>query len=223
MGTTQDVELPLVRGIESTSEEFRRDLVAMCQRLDVDPAFMVAVMSFETGGTFSPSVKNKYSGATGLIQFMPDTAPLLGTTTAELAQMSAVEQLVYVEEYFRRAAGNKKLVLLSDVYITVFSPAFIGRPDSTVMYMAGSKQYAQNKGLDINGDGTITKGEAAARVQSVLDAGLAEGRIRVSMAEPVPPELEPIAEARPTVWPWFLGGTTFGYLASWLFGRKKVP
>ena len=35
----------------------------------------MAVMSFETGGTFDPGIRNAAgSGATGLIQFMPSTA-----------------------------------------------------------------------------------------------------------------------------------------------------
>lgn len=40
------------------------------------------------------------SGAIGLIQFMPSTAKGLGTSTSALKQMTAVDQLAYVEKYF---------------------------------------------------------------------------------------------------------------------------
>jgi hypothetical protein len=58
----------------------------------------MAAMAFETGETFSPSIKNKASGATGLIQFMRSTAKGSGTTTAALAEMTAVDQLDFVEK-----------------------------------------------------------------------------------------------------------------------------
>lgn len=41
----------------------------------------MAAMAFESGETFSPSIKNAAgSGAVGLIQFMPSTAKALGTS-----------------------------------------------------------------------------------------------------------------------------------------------
>jgi len=70
-------------------------------KYNVPPMALMAIMDFETGGSFDPAEPNQAgSGATGLIQFMPKTARSLGTTTAELAQMSQTEQLVYVEKYF---------------------------------------------------------------------------------------------------------------------------
>ena len=60
----------------------------------------MAVMSFETGGTFNPGIRNAAgSGATGLIQFMPSAAAGLGTSTQALAGMSRAEQMKYVEKY----------------------------------------------------------------------------------------------------------------------------
>ena len=52
----------------------------MAGRLGISEADLMAVMSFETGGTFNPGIRNAAgSGATGLIQFMPSTAAGLGT------------------------------------------------------------------------------------------------------------------------------------------------
>ena len=64
-----------VLGIEKTNEAFRNKVIEIADRLLIDPNFLMAIMSFETGATFDPKIKNAAgSGATGLIQFMPTTA-----------------------------------------------------------------------------------------------------------------------------------------------------
>ena len=58
----------------------------LAEKYQVSPVDILSVMAFETGGSFDPAQKNLAgSGATGLIQFMPDTARGLGTTTQQLA------------------------------------------------------------------------------------------------------------------------------------------
>ena len=80
---------------------FRNRVKDIAANLQTDPNFLMACMAFESGETFSPSIKSKAgSGATGLIQFMPTTAQALGTTTQKLAAMSAVKQFDYIEKYF---------------------------------------------------------------------------------------------------------------------------
>jgi hypothetical protein len=105
-----------------------------------------------------------------LIQFMPKTAKSLGTTIDDLAAMSAVDQLDFVEKYLR--PFKKKMRTLSDVYMIILFPAAVGRPEAHVLFKRPSKAYAQNKGLDANKDGQVTKGEAAAKVQAKLVKGL---------------------------------------------------
>ena len=141
----------------------------MAGRLGISEADLMAVMSFETGGTFNPSIPNAAgSGATGLIQFMPSTARGLGTTTEALARMSRAEQMQYVEKYLSNKGvrgGN-----LSDVYMAVLFPAAVGKPDDYVLFGRGAmsgytgRAYTQNRGLDSNGDGSVTKAEASAKV-----------------------------------------------------------
>ena len=64
-----------VSGNRHVTPEFIRGVEAMAGRIGTRPEYLLAVMSFETGGTFSPGVRNAAgSGATGLIQFMPATA-----------------------------------------------------------------------------------------------------------------------------------------------------
>lgn len=152
-----------VIGIESTKQDFRDKVVEICRRLGIRPLYLMAVMSFETGGTFAPDKRNRLSGATGLIQFMDATASTLGTTTAKLAGMTAVDQLDFVEKYFRPFRG--RLRTLEDTYMAVLWPAAIGRGPNAVLFRRGTRAYLQNSGLDLNRDGLVTVAEAAEKVR----------------------------------------------------------
>ncbi|MBZ9603314.1 DUF2272 domain-containing protein [Phyllobacterium chamaecytisi] len=145
-------------------------IIEVAQGLQCDPNHLVSAMAFETGQTFSPKIQNRISKATGLIQFMPTTARDLGTSIEQLAGMNAVRQMDFVAKYFERFTG--KLRGLSDVYMAILWPAAVGDSDSTTLFARGSVQYSQNSGLDVNSDGIITKGEAASKVQAMLDKGL---------------------------------------------------
>ncbi|MFB6282715.1 MAG: hypothetical protein ABEK59_02120, partial [Halobacteria archaeon] len=153
------------------SKEFRNKAKKISKDLGIKQSHLMAVMGFETGGTYSADVRNKAgSGATGLIQFMPETAQGLGVSTSKLAKMSPTEQLDYVKKYYNRydeqiqkAGGD-----IEDVYMAVLSPAYIGKKESAVWGKSGSDKYRQNRGLDLNNDGTITVGEATTPVQKYL-------------------------------------------------------
>lgn len=155
-----------VEGNANVTPQFIDKVESMAARLDTRPEYIMAVMSFETGGTFSPSIKNPVSSATGLIQFLSSTAQGLGTSTAELSRMSAVEQLDYVEAYFRPFAGQ--LDTLEGTYTAVLSGS--PKPDpGTTLFSAGSLAYSQNAGLDSNSDGRITSAEATSVVRARID------------------------------------------------------
>lgn len=147
--------------------DFASEVARVAQKYDVDPMELVAVMHFETGGTFSPNIRNAAgSGATGLIQFMPRTAASLGTTTDALAQMSRSQQMRYVERYFDQWGSRLQGGDIDDLYMAVLWPKAIGRPDSYPLFRREQgKVYSQNAGLDTNKDGVVTKFEAAAKVR----------------------------------------------------------
>ena len=160
---------------KKVSKPFQDRVKEIAANLQTDPSFLMACMAFESGGTFSPSIRNAAgSGAVGLIQFMPTTAQALGTTSRQLAAMSAVKQLDYVEKYFVGRRGRLKT--LEDVYMTILWPAAVGKPLSFVLFDKEDpnhpRRYIQNAGLDFNRDGKITKEEAANRVQRKLEEGL---------------------------------------------------
>lgn len=158
-----------VPGIENTSDAFREKVVKIAADLGTDPNFLMAIMSFETGHTFSPKVKNPGSGATGLIQFMPTTAKGLGTSIEKLVKMTAEEQLDVVAKYLAPFKGRMKT--LEDAYMTVLFPKAVGKGSGFVLFKKPSTQFKQNSGLDLNGDGLITVGEAAAKVRAGLGVG----------------------------------------------------
>lgn len=131
---------------------------------------LMSCMAFESGETFSPSVKNAAgSGATGLIQFMPATARGMGTTVEALAALTAEDQLKWVYRYFEPYKG--RLQTLPDVYMAILLPSMVGKPDSAILF-SGGVSYRQNSGLDANKDGKVTKAEAAAKVQAKFIKGM---------------------------------------------------
>lgn len=162
---------------KKVSNEFLTKLVKNCKKLGINPNYLMACIAFETGEAFTSSVRNRLSGATGLIQFMPQTAAALGTSTAELAEMSTVKQLDYVYKYFLPWKG--RLHTLEDVYMAILWPRAIGKPSDYVLFDRNGnfpKAYIQNAGLDLNKDGKITKAEASQKVVNKLKKGLNEIR-----------------------------------------------
>ncbi len=151
---------------------FKVKLIEISENIGVDPNYLISAIAFETGETFSPSIKNR-NGATGLIQFLPDTAVELGTTTADLAAMTAVDQMDYVEKYFN--PYRNRLESIEDVYMAILWPAAIGKANSWALFSRPSAQYERNSGLDTNKDGTVTKEEAAAMVKAKLLKGRGAG------------------------------------------------
>ncbi|WP_227670274.1 lytic transglycosylase domain-containing protein [Klebsiella variicola] len=172
LGSLKDQNLEKIAWGAKVSKEFKLKVIEVCERLEINPDYLMSCMAFETGETFSPSVRNPNGSATGLIQFMSNTARSLGTTTNELADMTSVEQMDYVEKYFKPYAG--KIKTIEDVYMVIFCPMAVGKPDSYILYDEG-RSYNDNKGLDLNKDNAITKYEAGFKVREKLKLGMKEG------------------------------------------------
>jgi hypothetical protein len=140
-----------VRGFSKQPAAFREELVRVASRLGLDPSPLAAVMSIES--SFRPDLPNPHTGAMGLIQFMPATAIGLGTTVEALAKMTALEQLRFVEKYYRPLASRMKTP--GDYYMATFMPARTGDPPETVLFRLGQTGYEQNQTLDLDRDGLI--------------------------------------------------------------------
>lgn len=154
-----------VRGNPHVTQAFVDKVEAIAARIGTKPEYLMAVMSFESGQSFRPDIRNAAgSGATGLIQFIPSTAQGLGTSTQALSRMSAVEQLDYVEKYFQTYKGER-LSTLEGLYTTVLAGHPRTDPNTTLFDRGDGLAYSQNAGLDTNRDGRITSGEATNRVR----------------------------------------------------------
>ena len=162
------------------SPEFKAKVITICKNLNIQPDHLMTCMAFETKETFRPDKKNEAgSSGTGLIQFMKATAEsVLKTTTEELANMTALQQLDYVEKYFKYIQQfHKRLDRLEDVYFAILNSDGIGKNDAAVIFKAGSLAYTQNKGLDKNKDSRITVGEITVRIRAMYQKGLQQGNL----------------------------------------------
>ncbi|HEX7273139.1 MAG TPA: peptidoglycan-binding protein [Casimicrobiaceae bacterium] len=152
-----------VPGLAGTSPGFRAALWEMAAENGFDADAIATVMSSESG--FDPSIRNPKGTATGLIQFTEQTARTLGTSTAELAQMSATDQLPYVAAFYRRM-GITSAARPFDYYVVGLGQ----RPGlAMTQQVVSDKNYDVNSSLDVDHDGRITVADMAAvfdRVQA---------------------------------------------------------
>jgi hypothetical protein len=149
--------------------EFLVKVQQISSNLGIDPNWLMAVMDFETMGTFSPSKRNRAgSSGVGLLQFTNAS----GFDRKALAKMSAEEQLDSVAKYLRPYKG--KLKNLSELYMSVLWPAAVGKPDNYVLFRSPSLAYKQNP-FDRDRKGYVTKADVAAAVEKRYQEGLARG------------------------------------------------
>lgn len=164
------------------SPEFKKKVIKISDNLDIDVNYLMAAMAFETGESFSPKKINMDSKAFGLIQFtkiaIEDLSKNTGHVTKEmLFNMSDVEQLDYVEKYFKLWQKRKgKISNLEDVYMAILCPNAIGKPNDFNIYSKkDGKSYTQNSALDGSVDnrvdGAITKEEASHLVRKMYEKG----------------------------------------------------
>lgn len=172
------------------TKEFCQKVIDISKEIECTPDDLMTVINLETAGTFSPSVQNKNTKATGLIQFMPNTAASL-FTSAEKAQkmtkeeqmvyieklksMSAIEQLDYVKKFLINGKNTRKITGSIDattLYCLIFWPEAATKEDSFVIakndHDKTEDTYDLNKGLDANKDNVITRGDLRARVAEFM-------------------------------------------------------
>lgn len=132
--------------------------------------YLIACMAFESN--LNPKAVNSVSKAVGLIQFMPSICKAYGTTSEEMLARSFEEQIPYVMKHFQ--PYYKRVKTLSDMYMAILMPKFIGADENTPVFSLVSTpvQYKQNRGLDTNKNGIVTKAEATSLVYSRYQKGL---------------------------------------------------
>jgi hypothetical protein len=154
---------------------FEGTLRNMSALLGINPDWLMMVMWSESRlnaqavnkqpGDVADAFTRAINRATGLIQFMPDTAISLGTTTRALYNMTAIQQLGYVYKYFKPWTGRIKSYF--DLYLITFFPDALGKPDIYVLQTknkSASLIAKQNPFFDVNKDGKLTVGEIKRRM-----------------------------------------------------------
>ena len=149
---------------KNLGKEFLKEVKKAAKEINCNYKDLLALLNSES--SLNPKAINNRTKAAGLLQFMPSTAKDLGTSTEEILNMSATEQLVYVVKYFKihkKIAGFKPNARLdaADLYALTFLP---GRAKREILTDSSEKYYKHNKGLDLDRDGKITKTELAARI-----------------------------------------------------------
>ena len=140
--------------ITENKDAFLAKVQKVAAFLGVKPEWLMFCVWFETAHSLNSHIQNSIK-ATGLIQFMPETARGLGTSVEALKKMTNVEQLDYVQKHLSKFKGQYKSFV--DLYCAIFWPAAVGKPDS--YRITNDKVAAQNPIFDLNKDSDIEKSE----------------------------------------------------------------
>lgn len=104
-------------GAGSAEEELVRAVTALAEQMDISAKDLLAVMSFETGGTLRPDVRGgKDDQYIGLIQFSPTNQRNLG-----VSQQSTITEQVIAAGKYLQDAGVKAGDSLANIYAAVLS------------------------------------------------------------------------------------------------------
>jgi len=178
-----------VPGIERTTEAFRQKLVESAGRLGMQPDHLATIISFESAGTFDPAIRNPTSGCVGLIQFCRKAAEMAAKSAGQslsgeqalawLGAMSGEQQLDYVVQYFLDVGRGRKGLTLEQAYLLVFAPAYAFSDPSSTAYASGTSAYAQNRPMDVDGDGRITVADISRKITTRYNEGMGRPRVPV--------------------------------------------
>lgn len=133
--------------------EFRKRVIKIAQNLwpndsENMASQLMAVMHLESAGTFSPKIGTFVSkkltddakgGYVGLIQFGKFASIDLKVKRSDLAKMSAVQQLDYVEKYYKLNSAHTKIKTLTGLYLWVNYPKNVKEnrlEDEDIVYAA---------------------------------------------------------------------------------------
>lgn len=149
------------------SDDYFPDLASIALRLSTPDSLvtahdMMSVQMSEAG--VRANAHNPNGDASGLIQFMPKTLTNLGWFQGHEAfrKLSAVEQLPFVEKYYKPYVGH--LDSVGGLYVATFLPAFISHATDKDFVLTAKNgplgwAYGPNAVFDKNKDFAITVGE----------------------------------------------------------------
>jgi hypothetical protein len=121
--------------IVENADAFFDKLETIADRLGIDSDWLMQVFYIETAAFIHNNIidhRRKNSiGCVGLIQFCPKGGQTtIAKNGAQLAAMTNVEQLSYVEKFIQPYKG--KIQEYADLHLAIFYPAYLGKSDSTI-------------------------------------------------------------------------------------------
>ena len=156
-------------------EDFLEAVKEVSEKRGINQSEFLGLMASES--SLDPKAVNKDTGATGLIQFLPEVAESLGTTTDKILEMSRAEQVKLIDKYFdmNKLPDNPTAGQLKT---NVLMPAYTDKDDDFELMTKFKKftdgeagnpnTFSQNKGLDYNEDGFVTVGEAGESIMKKM-------------------------------------------------------
>ena len=149
------------------NKEFLDKVKQVAKNLNCDYEDLLAVMNSES--SLNPAKWNSSKSAVGLIQFTNSALAEINRvygiqlTKEDVAKMNAIDQLDLAEKYLKittRKFGGRKLSA-ADLYASLYLPA---RAKNDILTRRGENYYDCNRGLDMDGDGVITKSDLERRL-----------------------------------------------------------
>lgn len=144
---------------------FIAKVIQVAKNLNVNPNWLMIIMYFESAHTFSPSKWSANRGYVGLIQFGYYAALDLKTTRTALSRMTAVQQLDYVEKYYKmwfRYLKISNVAQFVDFYLITLFPSKVNKglhAEIESKSISGVAFAKANKAFKPNANGKITVGE----------------------------------------------------------------
>lgn len=129
--------------------EFTSSIEALAEKRGISTSELYKVIKGESG--FDPKAKNE-SGATGLFQFMPDSAKELGVTPKDILNMTPTQQVGLYDKYLERwnYSSDNRLGIMQA------APAFANRAPEDLVYGKDTKAWEKNPGWRELNNGPIT-------------------------------------------------------------------
>ncbi len=141
-------------GDNNMQEDFKSKLITICEKdlWGINPNWLMLHMFHESG--LNPQAKNG-NWALWLIQILPKYVENYGTTYEKLQNMSAIDQLDIVKNFFQKNAN--KIHSYEDLALLWFAPKYIDQKNNIhcVLYTG----VGLNHPYDANHDGKITMEE----------------------------------------------------------------
>lgn len=167
-------QVPGLMALEAKEPGFARELLTVFKETEVPDGDKVASLISEESG-FKPSAGNPNGGATGLMQWLPSTAPIVGTTVDAIRAMTGIQQVrgpikATLKLWGKSGRADPPMAGWGNHH---------GQPDDFVIARQGvdGNRYEWNKVYDSDKKGFITTGDVRRAVYRPLES--AKGKPRV--------------------------------------------